>query len=180
VAIDEAQQQGREAPEDSGKAQEVAAQAKEQVQARAGEVKGKASARVREQLDTRSTQMGEQVGSFGEALRKAAEHLQGQGNESGARAAHQAAHQAERLGGYLTNSSSDRFLGDVERFGRQRPWVAGAIGAALGFVGARFVKASSERRYDASYQAHRDADLPLGRERDATAALPQTPEYGSR
>jgi hypothetical protein len=178
--VDQAEQ-GRGASEGAlDKAQDVAAQAKEQVQEKADDVKGKAFDRVREQLDTRSTDLGEQVTSLGQALRKAAQHLQGDGNQSGAKVAHQAAGQVERFGGYLTNSKSDRFLGDLERFGRERPWAAGAISAVVGFVGARFLKASSESRYATSYRARQeDADLPLSRERAATTARPPStgPEF---
>jgi len=180
VAVDQAEQ-GRGATEGAlDKGQEVAAQAKEQVQERAEEAKGKAVDRVREQLDTRSTQLGQQVTSLGKALRKAAQHLEGDGNQSGAKVAHQAAGQVERLGGYLTNSDSNRFLDDLERFGRERPWAAGAISAAVGFVGARFLKASSETRYATSYRARQeDADLPLSRERAATTAPQRSSAPGS-
>ena len=173
MAIDEAQK-GREASDGAaGKAQEVVAQAKEQVQAKTEEVKGKASDRAREQLDSRSTQAGEQVSSFGQALRKAAQHLEGEGNTTGAKATRQAADRVERLAGYLTSSSSERFLSDLERFGRQRPWAAGAVGAVAGFIGARFLKASSESRYSSSSRPlSYDADLPLSHDGDATAPPP--------
>jgi ElaB/YqjD/DUF883 family membrane-anchored ribosome-binding protein len=182
VASEQAEQQGRGASEGAaGKAREVAGQAKEQVQEKADEVKVRASDRVRSQLDTRSTQLGDQVTSFAEALRKAAEHLQGQGNDTGAKAAHRSADQAERLAGYLRSSSSARLVTDLERFGRQRPWVSGAIGAAIGFVGARFLKASSESRYDTTHRRARDADLPITRDGDASAPVPPLPAgYRSR
>jgi ElaB/YqjD/DUF883 family membrane-anchored ribosome-binding protein len=169
VAIDQAQQGRAEHDAVPGKAQETVTQVKDQVQEKAEEVKEQASGRVHEQLDVRSTQLGEQVTSVAEALRKAAQHLETEGNDPGAKAANQAADQVERLGGYLTSSSSDRFLGDLERLGRERPWVSGALGAAMGFVGARFLKASSERRYDTSYRARQDADLPLSRDGGITA-----------
>jgi ElaB/YqjD/DUF883 family membrane-anchored ribosome-binding protein len=172
VAIDEAWQQGREATGGAaGKAQEVAAQAKEQVQEKADEVKAKASDRLREQLDSRSTQLGEQATSFGRAIRKSAELLEGEDNASAARTAHWAADRVERVAGYLKHSDSNRFIGDLEGFGRQRPWAAGALGAAVGFVGARFLKASSESRYDTSYRTARDADLPISRDGDQTAPV---------
>lgn len=170
MAIDQAQQGRAEHDAVPGKAQEAATQVKEQVQEKAEEVKSQASGRVHEQLDTRSTQLGEQVTSVGEALRKAAQHLETEGNAPAAKAAGQAAGQVERLAGYLRSSSSDRFLTDLERLGRERPWVSGALGAAVGFVGARFLKASSERRYDTSYRARQDADLPLSRDEDITGA----------
>jgi ElaB/YqjD/DUF883 family membrane-anchored ribosome-binding protein len=151
----------------------VAAQAKEQAQQKADEVKAKASDRIHEQLDQRSTELGEQVTSFGKALRKAGLHLEIEGSTNGAKIAHQAADRVEQVGGYLSGSSSDKFIGDVENFGRQRPWAAGVVGAALGFVAARFLKASSESRYSTSYQSRYDAEMPLGR--DTTTILPQPP-----
>lgn len=114
-------------------------------------------------------------------MRKAGEHLQGEGNEPAAKVAEQAAEQVERLAGYLTGSGSDRFLSDIERFGRQRPWAAAGIGVVTGFVGARFVKASSESRYESSYRPQPVADLPLSRDEDATAVVPpvtELPPYG--
>ena len=148
------------------------------MQEKADEVKGKASERVRRQLNERSDQLGEHASSLAEALHSAGEHLEQTGNQPGAKVAHQTARQVEQLARYLQQSDSDRLLGDIERFGRQRPWAAGTVGVALGFVGARFLKASSEGRYQTS---RRDADLPIGRDADATTALPSTGigEYGT-
>jgi hypothetical protein len=172
VAIDEVGQQGQVATDEvAGMAQEVAAQAKEQVQQKADEVKAKASDRLREELDSRSTQFGDQASSLGRALRKSAELLDGEDNAAGARAAYWVADRVERVGGYLTDSDSNRFLGDLEGFGRRRPWAAGALGATFGFVGARFLKASSESRYDNSYRRARAADLPISRDVGETVAL---------
>jgi ElaB/YqjD/DUF883 family membrane-anchored ribosome-binding protein len=189
VATRETQLPRRDEPEGAtGKAQEVASQAKEQVQEKAEEIKGTAGERVREELDTRSTQAGEHVSAFGQAMRVAAEQLQGDGKEPGAKVAGRAADQMERLGGYLTGSSSDRFIADVESFGRRRPWVAGAIGAAAGFVAARFLKASSESRYQRSYggrpeaapPVRRETELPMRRDEDPAAApVSPTWDYGS-
>jgi hypothetical protein len=53
----------------------------------------------------------------------------------------------QRLGGYLEESDADRILGDVEDFARRQPWAVVAGGLALGFMAARFMKASSSERY---------------------------------
>src|SRR3954454_11915730 len=92
----------------------VTAQAKEQAQQKAEEVKAKASGRIHEQLEQRSTELGDQVTSFGKALRKAGLHLEIEGSTSGAKVAHQAADRVEQIGGYLSGSSSDRFIADIE------------------------------------------------------------------
>jgi hypothetical protein len=137
----------RETTEGAGaKAREVVSQSKEQVQQKAGEVKGSAMERVRDQLDSQSTRLGEQLTPFAHALRETSMHLEEDGQSSGAKAAQGAADQAERLALYLKESDSDRILGDVEDFARRQPWLAGAIGLATGFVAARFLKASAARR----------------------------------
>jgi hypothetical protein len=78
------------------------------------------------------------------------------------------------LGGYLTGSDSDRFLHDIERFSRNRPWVAGGIGALLGFMGSRFLKASSDQRGQVLRREQADSEAPLTRA-DDPGALRQPP-----
>jgi hypothetical protein len=159
----------------AAQAQDAATQVKEQVEEKAGEVKARASDQVRGQLDTRSTEMADQITPFWQALHKAGDHLASQGNASGAKAAHRAGDQVEQLASYLRSSGSDRFLGDLEGFARQRPWVAGGIGVVAGFMAARFLKASSESRYTSAQRPHDSdpaSDLPPHRELEAPAPLP--------
>jgi len=151
VATQQAEQQGRPTSEGAKeKTQEIAAQAKEQVQQTAGDVKQKASDQMRQQLNVRSTELGGQADGYARALDAAAERLQQDGDEAGARAAHQAREQVQRLSGYLIEADADRFIGDLEAFSRRRPWAAAALGFASGFVAARFLKASAEGRYQGS------------------------------
>jgi ElaB/YqjD/DUF883 family membrane-anchored ribosome-binding protein len=176
MATDQEQQVGSGGATEQ--AREVAAQAKEQAQQKADEVKARASDRMRGQLDTRSTEIADQITPFAQALHMAGDHLARQGNASGGKAAHRAGEQAEQLASYLRGSNSDRFLGDIEEFARQRPWAAGGIGAVAGFMGARFVKASSESRYSGaqgSYESGAASELPLRRDTGTTASLPVAP-----
>jgi ElaB/YqjD/DUF883 family membrane-anchored ribosome-binding protein len=126
--------------------QDKAQQAKEQVQ----QATGSAQDRIREQVDTRSTEAGHQVDLVGQAIRTAGEQLGGQGNELPAKVAEQLAQRTEQLGGYLRESDADRILGDLEDFARRQPWVVAAMGLAVGVAGARFLKASGRRRYSQS------------------------------
>ena len=128
------------------KAQEVAGQAQEKAQQAAGEAKS----RMRDQVDQRSTQAGEQVTGTAGDLRAVADTLREQGKDQPAKLAEQAAQRTERLGSYLTESSSDRILSDVEDFARKQPWAVVAGGLALGFAASRFMKASSSDRYKSS------------------------------
>jgi hypothetical protein len=122
---------------------EVTDQAKEKAQEAAGQAKG----RVREQVDQRSTEAGEQVSSTAGDLRSVGEELRKQGKDTPAKLAEQAAERTEKLGSYLTESDADRILHDVEDFARKQPWAVVAGGLVLGFAASRFLKASSSQRY---------------------------------
>jgi vacuolar-type H+-ATPase subunit H len=132
------------------KGKELASQAKEQVQEKTQEVRGQLESRFREQVDERSTQAGEQAESIAHAIRRGSEQLRTEGKDGPARAVDQAADKVQELGSYLRGADADRILHDVESFARRRPWLTAATGAVAGFLASRFVKASSERRYEAN------------------------------
>ena len=142
--MEEATTTGTSGAQAKGKAQEVAGQAQEKAQQAAGQAKG----RLRGQVDQRSTQAGERVASAAQDARSIGGELRRQGKEQPARLADQAAERAERLGTYLQESDADRILRDVEDYGRKQPWAIVAGGLALGFLGSRFLKASSRKRYE--------------------------------
>jgi len=85
-------------------------------------------------------------------MRSVAEQLRQQGKDQPARLAEQAADRAERVGGYLKHADADTILGDLEDFGRRRPWAVIAGGLALGIAASRFLKASSSRRYEERWE----------------------------
>lgn len=128
------------------KAEQVARQAEEKAQQAAGQAKG----RLRDQVNRRSTQVGDQVASAARDVRTVGEELRKQGRDKPAQLVDQGAQRAERLGAYLKESDADRILGDIEDFGRKQPWAIVVGGLALGFLGSRFLKASSQTRYEAS------------------------------
>jgi hypothetical protein len=119
----------------------------QQVQQKTVEAKQQTRERVRQQIDTRSTQTGEQLTRTGSALRQTAEKLRGDQQEQQAKVLDAVAERTERFGRYLSQTDGDRLLRDVERMARQRPWAVAGGGAVLGFLAARFTKASSSRRY---------------------------------
>jgi hypothetical protein len=132
----------------------TAQQAKDKAQETAQQAAGQAKGRVRDQVDQRSTDAGQRVSGVAGDVRSVGEELRKQGKDQPAKLADQAAHHAERLGDYLTNSDGDTILRDVEDFGRRQPWAVIAGGIALGFAASRFLKASSSRRYE-SYESSR-------------------------
>jgi hypothetical protein len=141
VETQESQQSKTEQAQD--KAQEVAGQAREKAQEAAGE----ARSRLSEQVDQRSTQAGERISTTGSDLRSMGQELRKQGKDTPARLADQAAERVERVGSYLGQSDADKILRDVEDFGRRQPLAVLAGGMVLGIAAARFLKASSSRRY---------------------------------
>jgi ElaB/YqjD/DUF883 family membrane-anchored ribosome-binding protein len=159
-----------EATQEKGK--ELVSQAQEQVQEKAHELRGEAEFRLREQVDQRSTQVGEQVQSFGQALRSGSKQLHSEGKDTPAKLVDQVAQKADELGSYLQSADADRILDDVESFARRRPWLTAGIGAAAGFLASRFVKASSHRRYEAYHGNGRYGAMPTSPTR--------TPAEGAR
>jgi len=139
-------------PAGSMDSQSTAEQAKEKlqegaeaVQEKGVELKAQAGERVRMELDSRSTQAGEQLKGTGEALRRTGEQLRQEGKETPAKVTGYLAERTERLGGYLSAASSDQLLRDVEGFARRQPWLMAAAGATAGFLASRFLKASGSR-----------------------------------
>jgi hypothetical protein len=108
---------------------------------------GQARGRLRDQVDQRSTQAGDQVQSAAQDVRKVAEQLRGQGKETPARVAEQIADRAESFGTYLRDADGERLLRNVEDVARRQPWLVATGGLVLGFAASRFLKASSSRRY---------------------------------
>jgi hypothetical protein len=133
----------------AGQVKERLGEGAQQIQEKASDAKARTRERVREQIDARSTQTGEQMTSTAGALRQTAQQLRGEQQEPQAKILDQVADRTERLGRYLTETDGDRLLRDIERIARRRPWVIAGGGAVLGFLVARFTKASSARRYEA-------------------------------
>jgi len=116
-------------------------------QDKAGATVGQARGRLREQIDQRSNQAGEEIRSTAHQVRSLAEQLRAQGKDMPARMVEQAADRSESFGDYLLNADGERLLSDVESFARRQPLAVAAGGLALGFAASRLLKASSSRRY---------------------------------
>jgi hypothetical protein len=119
-----------------------------QAQQKAQEAAGKVQDTVQQQVDQRTNQAGEKVSGTADDVRSVAEELRKQGKDGPAKLADQAAEQAEKVGSYLTGTGPEQMLHDVEDFGRRRPWALLAGGLVAGAVAARFLKASSQNRYE--------------------------------
>ncbi|HXM56985.1 MAG TPA: hypothetical protein VOB72_16410 [Candidatus Dormibacteraeota bacterium] len=125
----------------SGRAHQTA----QRVGEKASEAGSAAHERVRDQVDQRSTPVGEQTGQVGQAMRDMSGRLHAQGNDLPARAAEEVANRIERLARYLRESDGERIVNDIEDFGRRQPLVVAALGLAAGVATARLLKASGGR-----------------------------------
>jgi hypothetical protein len=162
---------------------QVKQQARQQTQAvqeKASGAFGQVRGRLREQIDQRSTNAGEQVHSTANDVRSVADELRRQGKETPARLAEQVADRVDSLGSYLRKADGERMLGDVERYARRQPWAVAAGAVALGFVASRFLKASSGRRYESSARTGEfrspDGGIPRATEGSRVAATPPVVE----
>ena len=140
----------------TGQVQEKVQQVADRVGEQAQRARGQAKGRVVQELDKRSSQVGDQINSTAEDVRTTAQELRRIGKDRPAQLAEQAAERMERVGGYLTHSGGQRLLNDIESFSRRQPWVVIAGGVALGLIASRFLKASSSERYRSQY----DWDYP--------------------
>jgi hypothetical protein len=128
------------------KVQDAASTAQE----RAADLKEAGTNRLSEQLDQRTTQVGSQARTLAQSMRRSGDELREEGNAGAAGAAERAAERVERLGGYLEVKRGDEIVRDVEAFARRRPWALAGLGLVAGMAVARFLKASSEKRYAGS------------------------------
>jgi ElaB/YqjD/DUF883 family membrane-anchored ribosome-binding protein len=119
------------------------------VQGHAAEAKNEGQRRLSEQLDRRTTEVGQQTRSLADVLRRSGTEVGTQDNGQQLQSVTSAvADRLERLGGYLEQARGDAMLRDAERFARQRPWLVAGAAAAVGLAASRLLKASSERRYE--------------------------------
>jgi ElaB/YqjD/DUF883 family membrane-anchored ribosome-binding protein len=161
----------------SSKVQEATSVAQE----KASELREEGSARLRDQVDQRSTQAGSQVRSLAEALRRSGNDLRNEGNSNAAQLTSQAADRLERLGSYLEELRGDDVMRDVESFARRRPWMLAGLGLMAGAAAARFMKASSEQRYGVSRGLSQDGYSTGGQIQPPQEALVETtPAHSSR
>ncbi len=121
---------------------------------------GAAQGRIRSLLEQQTDRAADRLDGVAGVLHKAADQLKTENNGTVAHFAEQAADRMDRVADRLRQSSLDDLVGEVEGFARRQPelFIGGAF--ALGFLAARFVKSSGERRQQGGHAA---APLPRAR-----------------
>lgn len=120
--------------------QQLTRQAKEQ----AGELATRGGEQIKSQLDNRKHEAAQRLTPIQTALRETAQQLRKQGQAPVAGYADRASDGVERFSGYLRETEVDEMVDEARGFARSRPalFLGGAV--ALGFLGARFLKSSSQ------------------------------------
>jgi ElaB/YqjD/DUF883 family membrane-anchored ribosome-binding protein len=147
--LEEAQQKGSE----------LLATTQEQVAGKARELRQDAAFALTEQVDRRSTQVGDEIEAVARALQSAVADLRSEGKTSSSKFVDGIAERTEKLGNYLRSTDAERALDDVEQFARRRPWLTAGTAAVAGFVASRFLKASSDRRYEGRRELPRETAI---------------------
>lgn len=113
---------------------------------KASEVGSQVSDKAKGQVDTRTTQAGDQLQDKAEGLHQMGDQLRDSGQDAFAQVADKIASLTEDAARYLRQADADKLLGDVEGFARRQPWAVAAGGMFLGFAASRIVKAGTDRR----------------------------------
>jgi hypothetical protein len=129
-AAEQAKQQG----------QQLAQQARQQ----AGELANRGGEQVKSQLANQKHQASQRMMPVQTALRETGQQLRKQGQGPGAEYADKAADQVERFAGYLRETSVDEITDEVRGFARRNSTLFVGSAIALGFLGTRFLKSSSQ------------------------------------
>ncbi|CAO3410024.1 hypothetical protein [Azospirillum largimobile] len=110
------------------------------------ETLGQAQGRIRSLLEQQTGRAADQLGGVANALHKAAEQLNQENGGVVADYAVQAADRVERVADMLREATVDDIVGEVEGFARRQPEIFIGAAFAVGFLAARFIKSSGERR----------------------------------
>ncbi|MDB5770766.1 MAG: hypothetical protein JWM42_1140 [Burkholderia sp.] len=112
----------------------------------AGDMALRAKEKGRTVFEQQKDNAAEQVNSVAHAFRSTADHLQGDGQAQVARYVGLAADQIESFGSRLREKDLDTLIHDAQTLARRSPVAVFAGTVVAGFLLARFLKSSSERR----------------------------------
>lgn len=167
------------APETTAKAQEAGERMSHEAQRLAGEAKERGSSMLRNQQHF----IASQIESIAGALHKTSQQLGTENQGALAQYTDQAAEGLERFSHSLRDQDFDTMVGQVEDFARRQPTVFIGSAALVGFLAARFLKSSAERRHaTAGYPAQTRESVtgsPTGSAASPTSSPAAPPAPGS-
>ena len=162
---------------------EVAQQVKQQGQQltqqarrQAGDLASRGGEQVKSQLANQKHEASQRLTPIQTALRETAQQLRKQGQDPVAEYADRASDGVERVSGYLRDKDVDEMVDEARGFARNRPalFLGGAL--ALGFLGSRFLKSSSQEATSGGNGQPVAALPPAERPSSAVGSIPMTDE----
>jgi ElaB/YqjD/DUF883 family membrane-anchored ribosome-binding protein len=155
----------------------------EQAKSEAGRLTQAARGRTLSYLEERKALLADNVGGVADAARNAAQQFDEQGNAMVADYIHRAADGLERFSDAVRNRDVSSLMGEAEDFARRQPAIFIGAGVAVGFLLARFLKSSSERREAERHGFEGDYDFAAGassessvRRRDYQEGMTSSPD----
>jgi CRP-like cAMP-binding protein len=148
------------APETTAKVEELGDRLQHEAQRLTQQAKDQGQALFQDQKYA----MAEQVSGLASALHSTAEHLRTQDQSAMAQYTQQAAEGLQRFSQTLKDRDLGSLMGQIENFARHQPGAFIGSAALLGFMAARFLKSSGERRSHPSHtpspSTYRDTPSP--------------------
>jgi hypothetical protein len=138
----------------------------------AGDMAIRAKEKGRSMFEQQKDSAAEQVSSVAHAFRSTADHLQGDGQAQVARYVGLVADQMESFGGRLREKDLDSLIHDAQNLARRSPGAVFAGTVVAGFLLARFLKSSSDRRSGSMGMPDTERYPASGMEADRFSAMP--------
>jgi hypothetical protein len=114
--------------------------------------------RVREraaaQLSTQKDRATDGLGSVAQAVRQSTQHLRDNKQDAIAQYVDKAADQIDRFSTQLRNRDVGELVNEVQRFARKQPALFVGSAFAIGVIGARFLKSSSDNRRRRAFEPY--------------------------
>lgn len=135
---------GAQSGEVTQQAKQQGQQLTRQARQQAGELATRGGEQVKSQLANQKHEAAQRLTPIQTALRETAQQLRKQGQGPVAEYADKTSDGVERVSSYLRETDVDEMVEEARGFARSRPafFLGGAL--ALGFLGARFLKSSSQ------------------------------------
>ena len=133
-------QSGEVAQQAKQQGQQLAQQARQQ----ANDLASRGGEQVKSQLANQKHEASQRLTPIQVALRETAQQLRKQGQAPVAGYADRGSDGIERFSGYLRETEVDEMVDQARGFARSRPAIFLGSAVALGFLGARFLKSSSQ------------------------------------
>jgi len=122
---------------------------------------GRVRQRAAAQLSTQKERATDGLGTVAQAVRQSAQHLRENRQDAIAQYVEKAGDQIDRLSTQLRNRDVGELVNEVQRFARRQPALFVGSAFAIGVIGARFLKSSSNnnrRRVDPYCASSRGID----------------------